>query len=236
MFNVWNGTAWVTIDKPLVWDGTAWTHRGLSYWDGLEWQNQALVGMNSTTSVTTSWDVAAPTVPPAPPTQTYTVTKSVAASWSATYRADGSKRTDESDIYQGYNSSYQGNQKSLIYFNLGSIPAGATCVSATLYLYANHWYNNSGGTAVIGTHNKTSEPSSWSATGTNSDRLRYAWNTKTGGRNISLGTTIGNEFLSGSTKGIMIGPGASTSSTYYGYFEDAGSYKPTLTIKYTYTA
>lgn len=236
MYNIWTGTQWVALEKPLTWDGTAWRHRGLSYWDGLEWQNRVDLGFVRATSFTALYDVAGPTVPPAPPTQTYSATKSVTASWSATYYGHGGKRTDQSDIYQGQNLGSNGNMKSLIYFNLGSIPGGADITSCTLSLYANHWYNNSGGTAVIGTHNKTSEPSSWSGTGVNDDRLRYAWNTKTGKRTITLGNTIGQEFLNGTTKGIVLGPAPSTSSTYYGYFEDSGSYKPTLTVKYTYEA
>lgn len=239
MYAYWDGTAWKTSDFLLVWDGTAWKHREPAYYDEtLGWQPQAVLAGNYSITQAALWSVAAPTTvyTPPPPTQTYTATKSFAATWGASYRQDGGKRTDKTDLYQGYVDSFNGNQKSLCGFGVTGIPAGATCVSATVTLYANHWYNNSGGTAVIGTHNKSAEPGSWSSSGTNDNRVRYAWNTKTGSRTISLGTTIGNEFLNGSTKGLMFGPGPSTSASYYGYFEDSGSLRPTITLKYQWTA
>lgn len=234
MLKIYNGTSWVTIDKPLIWDGTKWSHRGLQYWDGLEWQNQQVLSSNYSTSALLAWNVAAPTVPPAPPTQTYTATKSFAAVWSGAYKGSGSLRTDKTDLYQGYVDSNNGNQKSLIGFSVTGIPAGATIVSATMTLYASHWYNNSGGTAVIGTHINTSKPGTW--TGANPDVLRYAWNTKTGSRTITLGNAIGAALLSGSAKGICLGPGPTSGSSYYGFFEGTGSLRPTLTLKYQYVA
>jgi len=240
LLNIWNGSEWVAIDTPLIWDGSEWVHRNVSYYDeDLGWQPDISISANYSASVTLSWNIAAPTAPkpPAPPpVKTYTATKSFAATWGASYRQNGTKRTDKLDLYQGYVDSFNGNQKSLVGFNVTGIPSGADIVSATLSLYANHWYNNSGGIAVIGTHNKSSEPGSWSGSGTNDNRVRYTWNTKTGRRTINLGSTIGQEFLNGTTKGIMLGPGPSTSASYYGYFEDAGSNRPVLTLKYTYTA
>ena len=236
MLNVYDGTTWRAGERLLVWNGTAWVHRGSYYWDGLIWQNESIISGNYSDTVQTSWSVAGPSAPPPPPTQTYTATKSFAATWGASYRADGSKRTDTSDLFQGLSSSgsYNGNQESLCGFNVTGIPSGATIVSATLTAYATHWYNNSGGTAVIGTHTYASAPGS--SPSTTDDRLRYVWNTKTGQRTITLGNTIGAALLNGSAKGICFGPGPSGSTTYYGSFAGTGSYRPTITLKYQWVA
>lgn len=239
MLNVWDGAKWVSVEQPLVWDGSAWVHRSPYYFDGTDWQPSALFAGSYSIKTGLAWSIAAPTAPappPPPPTQTYTATKSFAAVWGASYRSNGSKRTDKTDLYQGYVDSFNGNQKSLCGFSVTGIPSNATIVSASLSLYANHWYNNSGGVAVIGTHNKSSEPGSWSSTGTNDNRVRYTWDTKTGRRTINLGTTIGQEFLDGTTKGLMFGPGPSTSHSYYGYFEADGSMRPVITLKYSWVA
>jgi hypothetical protein len=240
MYSVWNGTAWVSQDQMLLWDGAQWVHREPSYYDGtFGWQPESSLVGNYSIATYATWSVAAPTAPappPPPPVKTYTATKSFAATWGASYRSNGSKRTDKTDLYQGYVESFNGNQKSLCGFSVSGIPSNAVCTSATVKLYANHWYNNSGGIAVIGTHNKASEPGSWSGSGTNDHRVRYTWNTKTGSRTINLGTTIGNEFIDGVTKGLMFGPGPSTSVTYYGYFEADGSLRPVITLSYQWTA
>lgn len=238
MYLVYDGTAWVTKDMLLVWDGTEWKHREPSYYDDtIGWQPVALISGNYSKTYATTWSVAAPTVVyvPPPPVKTYTATKSFAATWGASYRSNGSKRTDKTDLYQGYVDSFNGNQKSLVGFNVTGIPAGASIVSATLTLYANHWYNNSGGIAVIGTHTNATEPGS-SPGGLTPDRMRYTWNTKTGSRTINLGTTIGAALLNRSAKGLMFGPGPSTSASYYGYFEADGSLRPVITLKYQWTA
>ena len=236
MFLVYNGTDWVSSDLTLVWDGTEWKHRPSHYFDGLEWQTDAILTDTYRMTSTTMWNVSGPSVPPAPPTQTYTATKSFAATWGASYRADGSKRTDTDDLFQGLSSSgsYNGNQESLCGFSVSGIPAGATIISATLTAYATHWYSNGGGTAIIGTHTYSSEPGS--SPSTTEDRLRYTWNTKTGSRTISLGTTIGGQLLSGTAKGICFGPGPSGSTAYYGSFAGTGSYRPSITLKYQWVA
>ena len=200
----YNGTDWVNADWIYVYDGSAWAHYRPYHWDENEWApTESLADVNTGTTRLT-YTVAAPT----PLTQTYTATKTFSAVWSSTYYGNNDKRTDNTSLYQGYSSyaSSNGNMKSLVGFTVSGIPAGATCTSAKLTLNAEHWYNNSGGTAIIGTHNKTTEPASFSSTGTNDNRLTQAWTSKTGSKTITLGNTIGNEFISGSTKGIMIGP------------------------------
>ncbi|MCX4577937.1 hypothetical protein OHB41_33090 [Streptomyces sp. NBC_01571] len=115
---------------------------------------------------------------------------------------------------------------------MSGIPSNATVTDAKLILNASWWYNNSGGTAVIGTHNKTSEPSSWSSSGVNDDRFRAGWSSKTGSKTIDFSNSIGQEFADGTAKGFAFGPGPSTSKEYYGAFVGAGSSRPVLKLSY----
>jgi len=170
------------------------------------------------------------------PKKTYVT--SFNSTWTGSYYGDNSRRSSNGTFYQGYYSGYpsNGNQRSMIGFDYGSIQSnlsGATIIKAELYMYFAHWYNNSGGTAVIGTHNSTagSAPSTW---GGNNNRLQSASWPKPGARWVNLGTTIGNEFKAGTTTGIVVGPGPSTSATYYGYANGYGqSYRPVLRFTYS---
>lgn len=166
------------------------------------------------------------------PVQTYT--KTYAASSSASFQSDGDNRGVAS-CYQGYYSSTNGNQFSLIGFPYATIQAdlsGATITKTELYLNNNHFYSNSGGTAIIGTHNQTSvsggHPSSQVNDNLDTETFSYGqakWFTVT--------NTIGNAFKSNTAKGIALGPAPSNSQNYYGYFAGNGeSGEPQLRITY----
>lgn len=169
------------------------------------------------------------------PKQTYT--KTYSCTWSGRYNQSGSRLNSNGDIYQGYYDGTNGNQKSLIGFDYSTIASdlsGATISKVELTMTDKHWYYNDGGTAVIGTHNQSvsSAPASYGSTTAN--RVQSSGWPKGGTRTVSLGTTIGNEFRDGTTKGLCIGPGPSTSKTYYGYFAGQNSSsKPKLKITYT---
>lgn len=169
-------------------------------------------------------------------------TKTYTATWHGSYRSDGTfngyspylGQVIQGDSQTGLN----GNQRGLIGFNAGAIQAdlaGATITSVKITLNAEHWYNNSGGTAVIGTHNYTSKPSTWADSRVNQNRLTSSGWPKPGKRTVTLSTTIGNEFKSGTSTGIALGPGLSSSQLYYGKFTGSGggSNAPVLTIQYT---
>lgn len=174
-----------------------------------------------------------PTADPPDPIKTYTTRYGV--NWGRTWKQDGSVNTVAGgEAIQGYYSGLNGNQKAMLGFADETIRAnlaGATVKSCKLYLYANHWYNNAGGTAIIGTHNVDEIPGSFSG---NTDRIRIGDNEakwpKPGGRVVNLGTTIGNEFKNNTAKGITLGPGPSTSHEYYGKFKISGGY-----LEFTYT-
>lgn len=166
-----------------------------------------------------------------PPVQNYT--KYYNATWTSSYYSSGNKRNDNSDMYQGFYSSNNGNQRSLMGFNYSQIQSdlsGATITAVYLTAKNTHFYYNSGGTAVFGSHNYTSSPSTWNTNNVTEGRNSFSWAygaTKT----VSLGVAYGNEFKSGACRGIALGPGSSNALDYYGYF--VGGSNPYLRIDYT---
>lgn len=176
-------------------------------------------------------------VNPVSPVTTYT--RTYASTWSGTYDGgNGLVTYYNNEAHQGQFDSSQGNRRSLIGFNSAQIRndlSGATIKSIKVTLYALHWYNNSGGTAVIGTHNYTSRPGSWASSRVNDNRQQSAGWPKPGKRTVTLSAGFGTDFKSGAAAGIALGPGPSTSHEYYGRFAgfDAGTNRPVLTITYT---
>ncbi len=170
------------------------------------------------------------------PVQTYT--KTYTATWSGTY-AENNTYTSfyGNDVNQGRYDSTWGNQRGLIGFNAATIQsdlAGATIKSIKVTLNAKHWYYNSGGTALIGAHDYTSRPSTWSDSRVDQSQVTVTGWPKPGKKTVTLPTSIGNQFRDGTTAGISLGPGTNTDLIYYGRFDGVGSSNvPTLTITYT---
>jgi hypothetical protein len=154
--------------------------------------------------------------PDPPPGGSVKMTETYPAIWSQAYQGDNSKNTFNPDPAQGYFSSTNGNQRSLIGFSSSAIQSGLSAATEVtkveVYLYFDHWYFNSGGTAIIGHHGHNSEPSSFSAT---TDQVRSSGWPKPGGRWVTY--NVGNgDWATGAKRGISIGPGPSTSKEYYG--------------------
>jgi hypothetical protein len=176
----------------------------------------------------------------APPPAVATYTKTYKATWSGSYDGSGSYVSYYgTEAHQGYYSGAgNGNQRSLIGFNSSQIKSdlsGATIKSVKLTAYAEHWYYNDGGTAVIGTHNYTGRPSSWSSGHVNDNRQQSTGWPKPGKRTVTLTSGFGTDLKSGAATGIAFGPGPTTDVRYYGRFTgwDGGSNAPYLTITYT---
>jgi hypothetical protein len=174
-------------------------------------------------------------VPDPDPVTTYT--RRYYATWSRTYDQDNSTTWDDSDYcYQGRYSDDRGDTKSLVGFDYSQIMSdlsGSTIVSCYLTFKCAHSYYNSGLTARIGTHDYTAKPSTWDFS--RADEWRHSVTDVTAGETItkSLGTGIGGEFRSGTSKGICFGPGGSTDKIYYGYFYGGTQVgQPYLTIKF----
>lgn len=172
------------------------------------------------------------------PVQTYT--KTYNGNWSQTYNGSGSQKSGDT-CDQGDFGDSAGNRRSLIGFPYSSIMSdltGATLVSIKLSLYAEHWYYDAGGTAVIGTHDYTSKPGTWADSRVLQNRTTVANWPKPGKKVLTLSNaTFGADFQSGAAKGIALGPGNSSSLTYYGKFSGITApttgNRPILTITYT---
>jgi len=172
------------------------------------------------------------TAPPPAPTPTdpkRTVTKTYAATWGRTWRESGSVRTDIGP------NLYQGNYSSLNFSQIGfprDMPndlAGSTVSKVEVYLYAYDWYYQTG-TAVIGVHGNATLPSSFTYSG-----LLTVGDWRRGeGKWVTLPSTWYPAFASGVNKGITLGGGASSSSTYYGKFRGyTDNANPKLRVTYT---
>lgn len=169
------------------------------------------------------------TAPPASYTKTYS------ANESASYQEDGSNR-GIADCYQGRYSATNGNQFSMIGFDDALIRTdltGATVTKVELYLNNNHFFANAGGNAIIGTHNQTTLSGTHSSSqvtdniqATHFDLGQAKW--------ITIPNSIGTALKNNTAKGIALGPGPSTSQSYYGYFAGNGQTgEPQLRITYT---
>jgi hypothetical protein len=164
-------------------------------------------------------------------TQTYT--QIWTCNNSEAYTSGGSGETWTTDLVQGYYTSSNGNQKSCLLFTgngtrsetISTAMTGATMVKAEVYLYFKHWYYNNGGTAVIRTH----DYGSLSATTPDQTPITSSGWPKPGGRWVDI-TSLWNT----SKRGVFLGPGVSTSLTYYGraasHSDSSG--KPQLRLTY----
>lgn len=157
--------------------------------------------------------------------------------WSGTYRQNNNYSSAKgSTMVQGDGGdAYHGNAKALMGFDYAKIMkdlSGATIIKCEVIMYASHWWNNSGGTAKIGTHDWTSRPGSWQTARVKPNRVSKGNWPKPGQRTVDLGVSIGNDFKSGTAKGLSLGI-APTSHEYYGVFNGFGQVKaPQLRITF----
>lgn len=161
-------------------------------------------------------------------------------SWSASYRGDGTRRDDTTDLIQGDspNESFNGNQKALI--GLGNqatdLLAGATVKRVEVYLWYGHWYYESGGVCNVGYHGwtgttSTSAPATFGTTTLDA----MGWIPSTGrwkrgeGRWFTLPSAWYAGFKDGSIRGITLGVN-STDPLHYGRATGGGD----PTFRFTY--
>ncbi|MFF4902283.1 beta strand repeat-containing protein [Streptomyces sp. NPDC001068] len=161
-----------------------------------------------------------------PPVVQYT--KTYSATWSGSYSNRGSYNSYYGNsCYQGYYSSTNGMQASLIGFSssLGTDLSGATIQKAEVYLYFDHWYYNNGGSAVIKAHSFTSRPSTFSS---DPESKTISW-----AKNEGKWVDITSVFDSTKWRGIALDPNSS-SLTYYGRARGYGQTNPPK-LRVTYT-
>ena len=172
--------------------------------------------------------VGLPPAPPStPPIRQYTKT------WSSTtakcYMGSGAADSSQGaeDMKQGY-SSYDGDSRSLWIFPTFSGAVGAaSIVKVRLYLYANHWNNGSGGTALIKRHNYSSAPGSSPSLTTVMSSSSWP---RDSGRWVTLPSSVHAGIIAGTIKGFGVGPAGTTNQLYYGRFNKAGA-KVEITYK-----
>lgn len=171
---------------------------------------------------------AAPAPPPKPPApRTYKTTWT--ATWTQTYKGDGSKRTDDKGeemlVYGSSGDSFNGTNRSLIGFNYGSIAAtlsGSTVNKVELKLVNIHAYWNSGVEIYFGIHNVTGEPSSWPDDDIPRRRIVHHRFGKPQTRTVPMPLEFATRIRAGTGKGIAI-EAPSSSRDFYGYAAGVGS-------------
>lgn len=219
--------------------GTSTTVAGLTAGTSYDYKVRArdAAGNISGFSNTVTASTATASAPPAGSTYV----RQYAATWSGTYGQSGGNEPNTFYGTEAHQGQYDGgNRKSLIggftTSTVGSSMAadlsGATAVGARIRLTFFHWWSNGGGTAVIGTHPHAAKPGSFSAT---TNRTQSGGWPRGGTRWVDLGAGICGEFIAGSTLGIALGPGPSSSTTYYGkaYGAGTGVYVPLLELTFT---
>lgn len=172
-----------------------------------------------------------PVPPPAAPTRDYVTPYN--CTWGRTWRESGSLRTDVgADLIQGRAATGGStNNYAMMGFpsQVATDLAGATVSKIELYMYAHHWWYQSG-TAVIGVHGQVSFPASFSYSG---QFLSSGW--KRGeGRWVTLPKEWHAGFKSGAYRGISLGGNTSTSPSFYGKFYGYATARgPQLRVTYT---
>jgi hypothetical protein len=203
-------------------------------------QRRAFIGMSdevnfNPASPTDAADAPPPVPPPGDPvpgskTYTFTAGQSYGGSGSAHSSTQG---------YQGQYSSTWGNNRTAImlpYTTIAADLAGKTITGCSIIFKVQFSYYNAGLKVVIGTHNTaaTAAPSTWSGiTGEKVNRVQKSGALAGSTYTVSLGVTIGNEFKAGTAKGLVFGPGPSTSKDYYGYMYITSGNPVKLKIDYT---
>jgi hypothetical protein len=167
-----------------------------------------------------------------------TVTKTVNNSWVQAFNGSGKRISGsgrDNAVHQGYYSSTHGNRKSLVRFVTG-IPAAANVTKAVFICNGawDHWYQNAGGTIVLGAFIDVSGgvPTSWPASAYENKGRKAV---KTGSWTVDISSWAPAWIERADFSGITIGPGPSTSTEYYGYSDaspDANDFQLQITYQY----
>lgn len=220
----------------MRWDGRL---RG-RYWNGASY---TYVDYPMRSDITGVPAVPASPAPPAKPPLPVTHRATWTATWSQSYKGDGTKRTDGKGetylVYGNADDGVNGTQRALVGFDYAAIQtalAGSIIKTVELQMTNVHAYWNSGVDVYFGMHNVTAEPSTWPASGS----LLYRRNVtghfgKPETKTIILpNTTFGSALRSGAGKGLAI-EAPTDDLDYYGYAAGvaSGYTPPQLTITYT---
>ncbi len=170
---------------------------------------------------------------------TNTYTRTYNATWCGRYNGSGTRLSSNSDIYQGQYNSTHGNEKSIIGFDSPSIRAdllGATITKVEVVLKNKYWFNSTGGTAIIGTHNSSAGSAPSTCPTLNDDLGAFSgWPKAATWTVVVDNADFGVALQAGTARGLCIGPAPTTNHVYYGYFAGSNdsTNKPKLKITYT---
>ena len=217
-----NGGSWSTIDTKRSADGHATTRYGAARPDDpIDFRcvfDADRGGVADVTSASRDCNVLGKS----------SKTKTYGTQWGATYKANGSKRTDAGGkLYQGYVSGTNGDQRSLAGFSIpNSDWNGWTITKVEVRLRYLDWWKSSGGTALIGSHSHSSEPGANPNISARKSKVKMKANDT---RWINI-TSWGKGLATGNMKGICLGPAGNQSTEYYGHADGAGSNEPQIRI------
>jgi len=136
-------------------------------------------------------------------------------------------------MYQGYFDATNGNQYSMSlmpYATMVADLAGATVDLCEIFLDNSHWYQYSGGYAIVGTHAQTSLAGSHVYSQVTPDIAREFYTYGQAAYNATS-VTIAERIRDGLATGFALGKGSTNSNFYYGYF--VGGTSPKLRVTYT---
>lgn len=140
------------------------------------------------------------------------------------YQGDGSLFNIADRCYQGQSPfTPNGNMRSYLWFDkstldgLIGVPL-ADIESLDVFLHYEHWYNSSGGDAIIGRNNNPNITNNEVALG-NYDELRVNFPARNIGQwiNVKGVADFTSALFSGNMHGLILGPAPTTSFFYYGY-------------------
>lgn len=156
-----------------------------------------------------------------------TYTKEYSSAWMSTWGTNSGRRTD-GKAYQGNFSSTNGNNYTKYGFpsTIQTDLSGATVKKVELYLDNNHFYSNSGGNAIIGTHADTTQPTGSSSTSGTYGRQSIAF-TYGQAKWVTLSSVFGTDLKSGAAKGITLGRTSGGTLAEYAYFASSAKLRIT---------
>jgi len=161
--------------------------------------------------------------------QLVTKTQTLTAAWQQGYNGNGGQKPGN-NIHQGYNPDFPstGNTKGLVRFQ-PNLPADAEIVNVEFTVRWDNWNQGANGVLVLGWHEMTNKPNSYSNVGGYSDRSRHAIGKGLATVNLTWAESVvtRNDF-----KGIRIGPGPTQATVYTGFTADgADHYKLKITYR-----
>jgi hypothetical protein len=154
------------------------------------------------------------------------------AAWTRSWQQGGTSVSFDDPMYQGYGDSFNGIQEAACGFpSLSSTLSGASIKKVQIYMYAEHWWNYTGGTLRLGYHGQLAEPATYPGSSninnvTFTARGQGKWIDVTGW--TGWVTAVGN----GNLRGISISA-PDNSPVYYGRFTGASAGRPRIRVTYT---